>query len=476
MIQIQAYNQSTDSQVYLDLLDIPDIQVNYSFADIKDPSSRNSDYSQTFKLPFTNTNNQFFEQLFEVNISTATFNPQIKTDAIILVNGVNVHKGFLQIKNILTKSKLYEVVVFGEAADLCTSVKDKNLIEGVRDPTTELLKTDYNHLLTVANVQLSWTGVLENIDEEVVPDILYPIIDWGIQKANEENYPFYAIENSSIGLGLTASSFIAAINTEQHFLRPHYLKPAIKLKTLLQEILQNNGFSYTSTFIDSDYFGKLYFQLGTEFEKVITKPVGGIKVGFAGDHTLQDNVYFPLNFINDSSSDGFYDVDGMWGVGPVFSGNVFIPTTPGIYKFKLKLVLGNTEASADMVHVDVTMSKSDSSSNFTTLETPHSMVEVPGSASADLTVEFEFEGVDVIVGDFVWWSVEVSGMITTDNITLTSGADGCNLELLGINYTGEGTEVYIPDNCPDIEITDFLKDLFQRFNLVLVPEKDNPKN
>jgi len=475
MIQIQAYNQNTDSQVYLDLLEYPDIQVNYSFADIKDPSSRNSDYSQTFKLPFTNANNQFFEQLFEVNISTATFNPQIKTDAIILVNGVNVHKGYLQIKNILTKNKLYEVVVFGEAADLFTSVKDKKLIEAFRNPSTELLKTDYNHLLTIANVVASWSGTLENLDEDATPDILYPIIDWGIQTdVDDEPYALYAHTIPSLGIGLTADN--AGLNKKQNYLRPHYLKPAIKLKTLVQEILQNNGFSYTSTFIDSAYFGKLFFQLGTEFEKVVTKPVGGIKAGFSGsDKVLLNNVTTGLYF-DDESTTGFYDIDGQWGPTPAFAGGYgFLPQVPGTYEFKVTLVLDNTHTSPDTIGIEVTMKKSDSALNFTTIEISNQGYQTI-SNTGTTTIEFLFNGVDVLVGEWLWWSVVVDGASQGNNISLVVGASGCNIELQGINYTGEGLEVYIPDNCPDIDITDFLKDLFQRFNLVLVPEKDNPKN
>ena len=152
MIQVIAYNQSDETPTFLDVQEAPGISVNYQFADIRHPDKRDSSYSHTFKVPFTQTNNQFFENAYEVNLQTSTFNPQKKTNAVIMVDSVPQLNGILQIKNIYKKAKLYEVVVFGEGGDLFTKIKDKKLIDAFRDVSDGVtLDTQFNHLLTYTN-------------------------------------------------------------------------------------------------------------------------------------------------------------------------------------------------------------------------------------------------------------------------------------------------------------------------------------
>ena len=153
MIQVFAYNQDDKEPTLLDVSSAPDISISYSFADIRNPSSRNSSYSHTFKLPFTQNNNQFFENCYEVNLSTSTFNPQKRTKAVISLNGVQQLTGFLQVKNLLLKAQIYEVVLFGEGGDLFTKIKDKKLIDAFRDVSDGVtLDTQWNHQLNYDNV------------------------------------------------------------------------------------------------------------------------------------------------------------------------------------------------------------------------------------------------------------------------------------------------------------------------------------
>ena len=44
-------------------------------------------------------------------------------------------------------------------------------------------------------------------------------------------------------------------------------KPAIQLRALFRLIIAKAGFSYTSDFIDGDYFGKLFMTTGNEFDR-----------------------------------------------------------------------------------------------------------------------------------------------------------------------------------------------------------------
>ena len=83
MLQLQVFTQQTDNQPFgstatngqfLDLKGDETIALNLQVSDVLDITSRRGEYSQTFRMPFTNTNHTFFSHLFEVNISSGTFN------------------------------------------------------------------------------------------------------------------------------------------------------------------------------------------------------------------------------------------------------------------------------------------------------------------------------------------------------------------------------------------------------------------
>ena len=62
-----------ETQFELDLAEAPNIVVNYNWLDIKEPTQRKGSFSQTLKIPFSDRNNQFFENWFNVNLSSLVF-------------------------------------------------------------------------------------------------------------------------------------------------------------------------------------------------------------------------------------------------------------------------------------------------------------------------------------------------------------------------------------------------------------------
>ena len=70
----KATRTATSKTAYnLDLQEAPNVSLNFQFSDIKEPKTRKGSYSQTFKLPFTDNNNQFFEDWYNVNLDTLVF-------------------------------------------------------------------------------------------------------------------------------------------------------------------------------------------------------------------------------------------------------------------------------------------------------------------------------------------------------------------------------------------------------------------
>lgn len=187
--------------------------VSYSVDEIQDISKRNSAYSKTITLPGNKNNNFLLGELFDINTDFTYFNPNIKTDATIIVNNSSVIiKGYLQLKQIIKNNVSdlqgnrisYEVVVFDEVVDIFKEMGDKVL--------NELDFTDYNHTYTKDNIVASWAHTADDV---------------------------YGYPNMYNG-------------TKDYLTRD--FKPGIFHKAYLQKIAEANNFSLGGTFMnDADY-------------------------------------------------------------------------------------------------------------------------------------------------------------------------------------------------------------------------------
>ena len=117
----------------LDLQNEIPISINLSIADIREPEKRNGSYSKTIKLKGTKTNNKFFEHTYQVNVSTNSWNANIKTPAYVLQKGSVVFEGYLRLLQINTTQVNgvndieYEVSIFGDNNTLFAGIGDAKL-------------------------------------------------------------------------------------------------------------------------------------------------------------------------------------------------------------------------------------------------------------------------------------------------------------------------------------------------------------
>jgi hypothetical protein len=204
----------------IDLTDEVSIPLNFNIADIREPEKRSTTWSKTVILPGTTFNNKLFSNIWNVNAvinSTGTtnftpnFNPNLKAVAEITYNEATQFKGICQLLNVNVTDKYeiqYEVAFFGELQNVYQFFNNKYL--------RDLDFSEYNHKYTLYNQELSWGNT---------SGFCYPMIDYGFQ-------------------------INSRFNVTNMF-------PALFVKTIIDKMFSDAGFSYQSNFFNSTIFKKL---------------------------------------------------------------------------------------------------------------------------------------------------------------------------------------------------------------------------
>lgn len=204
----------------IDLTDEVSIPLNFNIADIREPEKRSTTWSKTVVLPGTTFNNELFSNIWNVNAvinSTGTtnftpnFNPNLKAIAEITYNEATQFKGICQLLNVNVTDKYeiqYEVAFFGELQNVYQFFNNKYL--------RDLDFSEYNHKYTLYNQQLSWNNT---------NGYVYPMIDYGFQINSKFN-----VTN---------------------------MFPALFVKTIIDKMFSQAGFTYQSSFFNSEIFKKL---------------------------------------------------------------------------------------------------------------------------------------------------------------------------------------------------------------------------
>jgi len=194
----------------VELLGSLEPNLTFNISDIKNPDKRKSDYSKSISLPGSKKINKLFEHIFEVNIDLQTFNPNLKTDVLYLVNGETIIDGYLQLKEIKIIDELisYEVTIIGRVGSFIQDLGDSYL--------DDLDWTSLNHTYNEATQIASWA----------LSTYTYPLIDYGFNNGFEDFY----VEG---------------------------MYPAVFAKEYIDRMFAAINYTYTSTFLTTTPFTKL---------------------------------------------------------------------------------------------------------------------------------------------------------------------------------------------------------------------------
>jgi hypothetical protein len=204
--------------------------------DIKNIGGRNGDYSKTIKLPSSKVLDKYFNHIFEINTVTQSFNPNKRVNVTYIADDEEVMKGYIRLLDITitdTYDIEYQVQINGLNTQLFSLIGEKEL--------TDLDFSEYNHVLSISNIENSWdTSITKNgltVPFAIGQGYFYPIINYGFDSNNRQ----YGVD---------------------------HLFPSLYLKEYVDKIFAGAGKTYTSNFFNSNEFKRLHIPFnGTSIAK-----------------------------------------------------------------------------------------------------------------------------------------------------------------------------------------------------------------
>ena len=170
MQEIVLYIKDTDGNYQqAELFGDENITVTSKIQDVRDIGAVFTDFSQSFSLPASKTNNKIFKHWYNYNIDDG-FDTRIKVDALIEIDHLPFRRGKLALRNVKLKdnqASSYSVVFYGNTIKLKDLMRD--------DELKDLPYLDnYNHSYSAGDV---YDGLVSGLNENSVSDsIIYPLI------------------------------------------------------------------------------------------------------------------------------------------------------------------------------------------------------------------------------------------------------------------------------------------------------------
>jgi hypothetical protein len=281
-------------------------QITYSIDDIENLDSKTTAFSKTIVLPGTANNNKLLGNIFEISNEFANdnqvknagynFNAARSAKARLESNGLLIMKGTLRVLEIILDGHNieYEVALFGELGGFIAKVGNGKL--------EDLDFSEYNHVYTKDEIINSWDygsrtfsaifvqfRISDNRIWFVLQQVNYinigDVLNFSGTTYNNASYTVTAIENNPYaGTFITVAEIIphdettsstmvidrgigvgfyyplidyGNVSTGKHDYSYLAFRPAFYVREILDKIITNAGYTYSSNFFNSNFFNSL---------------------------------------------------------------------------------------------------------------------------------------------------------------------------------------------------------------------------
>ena len=258
-LTLRVYSEDRTTQTDLDLYGDEPINLQLSFSEIQDITTRNSGFTKGFDLPGSKKNNGFFNHYYNVDSIGITYDVNKKYPCDIIYDGYEVLQGNLRLNSVMVKGteKIYTVTFYNQVGDLAANINDQLLCD--------LDLTDLSHEWNAENIQKSWdlrylstpnpsgwtaNGLLGG-------KIIYPMIHQGYTYTDDANGNTVINTDITPLFDLTQTS--GTISDSATPLLMDYLKLGIQVKDLYEKVVNQAGYQIESEFFNSVHFRKFYY-------------------------------------------------------------------------------------------------------------------------------------------------------------------------------------------------------------------------
>ena len=237
----------SNGQVILDLYEDENIPLTLSVDNFKNSAEKVQSYSKAFNLPATKRNNKIFDQVFEVTRylsgGSILFNPYRRTQATLKQDGLLLFEGFLRLLDITDKDGeiSYNVNLYSDVIAFADLLKDStfrelDFTELEHDYNKTQIKNSWNDF---PNAGITYTNPSTSGFRSANDTVKYPFVNWNNQMPISDGTD-----------GISGNPQLTSL--EQAF------RPFINIKYLIDRIFQPTPFTYESTFFGTADFEKLY--------------------------------------------------------------------------------------------------------------------------------------------------------------------------------------------------------------------------
>jgi len=447
----------------LDIFADEDILISNNVTGLFDIGVLPAEFTRQITLPGTKVNNAFFEHVYDISIDNPfLFATNIKVPAYIDFDSVYLIQGYIQLNkvNLLANKFIesYEITLFGSLSSFARDININYLTD-----LSSLAK--YNHTSSLQNITGSWSGSLFN------GDIVYPLAEYGqrITYSPEENN--FGIDSQYGGLCV------------QDF------KPSIRVKPVLDAIFQEAGYTYSSSFMQEDWLNDVYMVCNNKlrypiYSNIDAETYGLFKIGpISGSNmtnvTMSASTDLQLPWFNILTNPG----------GNYNSGTSVWSTS---YGTELRGVVNlNFQISSSTQTVPVFALRIKDSTSGTTISnqrlglindymTQISLYNAGPTRVQTVEASPQFNSGFLPSGSYKFYlEYEASGSGAVQVVLDPNNTVRSYLEVNKLTSIGDNLVMDIPSNMPygtqGIKQIDFILGLQKKFNLVIYPNRNLPK-
>jgi len=453
-----AIQNLSSGEVLLDLYEEEAIPLTLSVDDFKNVAEKVQSYSKAFNLPASKRNNKIFDNIFDITRSTSgfSFNPYVKTKSILKQDGLVIFEGYLRLIDINDKDGeiSYNVNLYSEAIALADLLKDRTF--------NDIDLAELTHTYNYTNIENSWnsgTGLQLATTLSTESFAYDPTLGTG--NTNVLKYPFVNwIGSINLSDGTNGTSGMPELTRLEEVFRPF-----IQIKYLINRIFEATPFSYTSEFFNTIGFESLFmdFNWGSDNNPA---PAG-----------VDDLYYGAFSFdpVNPTASPPAVPIGTSYTNIPVLpAAGTWTIWTPPNYDTTTGVLTATVTGESYNVDYNLGFLVTNSSAQTVTVEwllNTTAINQQTYNAQGLLNNNYTYQG------NFDVYMTAGDTLTVRAKSTISSGVTCYYAEI----YWDSSVSIVASNSIlqtlrGELKQWDFLSGIMTMFNLIAIPDKNNPNN